>query len=58
MLWDLEQFLHNLMKKFGSMCGFMQVYPISKPRLNAIHVKGNVSIEEKCQFAIVICEYK
>jgi hypothetical protein len=36
----------------------MQVCPISKSRLNAIHVMGNVSIEEKCQFAIVICEYK
>jgi hypothetical protein len=37
---------------------FIQVHPITKSRLNTIHVKGNVSLEEKCQFAIVICEYK
>ncbi len=36
----------------------MQVRPITKSRLNTIHVKGNVSLKEKCQFAIVICEYK
>jgi hypothetical protein len=30
----------------------MQVHPITKSRLNTIHVKGNVSLEEKCQFAI------